>query len=231
MTTNYKETRSYPLQPEDISKLLLLEDSHKKDKQNNQVVSQLIELYSKLVEHYDLGQDPIKAYFVDKMQACVLRFNRVAERQKSEKFIRKLKRHTQSFSENLFTANTNKLASELNIETVMQKRRTLRGKEIKMAKAYRGREKTVKSELKEKLQRFGERSQKNTEIVGFQLQLQTRSINEKLKERRQQSLNRSLQKTLSHFSRPRICSKVESINLDTQPLLTNIYDRENKVRA
>ena len=227
MTTNYQQTETFSLQPEDISKLLLLEDSHKKDKHNNQVVSQLIELYTRLVEYYDLRQDPIKAYFVDKMQSCVLRFNRVEEKQKSEKFIRKLKRHTQSFSENLFKGNTAKLTKD--IETEMKKRRTLRGKEIKMAKAYRGREKTVKSELKQKLQVFKERSQKNTEIVGFQLQLQTRSINEKLRERRQQSLNRSLQKTLSRFPRSRIGSKAESINLDTQPILTNIYDRDNKL--
>ena len=51
----------------------------------------MTEYYAKLIEYYDIKKDPVKFYFMDKMQKIVFDFNKTDEKLISESIITEIK--------------------------------------------------------------------------------------------------------------------------------------------
>ncbi len=60
-----------PFDENALSSLLFMEEIHSKSVGNKEIIRTLIQKYSKLVEYYDIVKDPIKIYFMDKMQTIL----------------------------------------------------------------------------------------------------------------------------------------------------------------
>lgn len=82
---------NYPLNEEEVAKLLYLEEQQSTDKHKEKVVAQMTEYYAKLIEYYDIKKDPIKFYFMDKMQKIVFDFNKTDDKLISESIINEIK--------------------------------------------------------------------------------------------------------------------------------------------
>lgn len=179
----------FPLDEADVSTLLILEDANNRDPYDKAVAGRLIEKYSKLVEFYDLAQDPIKAYFVDKMQLTVSRLHKSKQKAEAEHYFGKLAK--QSETSLPIKNNTKKFddpAKEL--EAIKNQRAADFTMNIKLEK----KSENLGQEVNKKLGHFQTQATQNTETVKTQLDQQELILQKKIQERRQNSMHKSFTK-------------------------------------
>ena len=73
--------KKFPLSQTEINGLIVLEAENSRDPHNKELISEMIDKYAKLVEFYDSQQDPIKAYFVEKMQVIISNLHRSKQKE------------------------------------------------------------------------------------------------------------------------------------------------------
>jgi transposase-like protein len=61
----------HPMDKASIHKLLYLEETNLKLKYDKKVIALLVGYYAKLIEYYDTVRDPMKDYFIEKMQSVM----------------------------------------------------------------------------------------------------------------------------------------------------------------
>lgn len=69
--TEGKKILIHPMDKSSVSKLLYLEESNTKMNNDKTVISMLVGYYAQLIEYYDTLRDPMKMYFIEKMQAIM----------------------------------------------------------------------------------------------------------------------------------------------------------------
>lgn len=237
MSKTQSKTQSsnpFPFRKQDISVLLMLEESNNKNMHEKSIVNQLIDIYAKLVEFYDANQDPIRYYFMDKMQTTIFKFNKVKNKRSSQKEPSKPKekpkrahRHTDMGK---YGENKNKPKTQVahDIDELMEKRKVKRGHEIRMARKYEMAEKLESVNLKNKLEKFNVKSDKNHTIVKSQLNSQDSKIKQKLMARREQSINRSMQKRIKEFRKD---DSTSSSNFEGTYLGFKPKDKEKEITS
>ena len=198
--TTKRSRPHFPLNSHGISELLLLEEKNGENQADTKVMGQLIGLYSQLVEFYDSVADPIKMYFVDKMQSVIYKANRPPQR-KNSKITEKLKTDLKGLKEALEDRHQSKPNGHKkpanNPEQLLEHRKLRRAMEMKMTKQVEAQQKINSMVLEEQIDKTHDKHHKNSKKVYEQLSSQDFYINKKLAERRQQSMSRSLQKTFN----------------------------------
>ena len=153
MPIRSKGKLTFPLTKEDVSVLLLLEEDLSKNSSEKTVAKKLMAIYSQLVEFYDFKKDPIKAYFIDKLQSVIYKANSIANVIPADNYIAKLKNKFESVSKLLKPETKRpKLKSETkNVEQMMEVRRSKKNFEVSFADKYKSKENEAKKELKKDL--------------------------------------------------------------------------------
>ena len=237
MASRRKIKLSPPLNKKDVSVLLLLEEDAAKNNKDKSLTKKLISEYSKLIEYYDFQKDPIKHYFIDKMQSIIHKANSIASINPVNNYMSKLKNKFDSLGKSLKTVDTNKPAKKAeskktdpqNIEKLMEIRKSKRNHEIFFADKFQSLQRKTKGTLKKDLEKFREKSEINNETVTRQLSSQDVSIHEKLLKRKQRSISRSMQRTLGSFVKDKSNERraTQLNNRDDGNFLVNLYKDDN----
>ena len=159
-----KFKKEFPFKKQDISVLLMLEDSSHKPETDKGVVNKLVDIYAKLVEFYDANQDPIKFYFIDKMQSAIFQFNKLKQKMVSDKLTLPLKSKPSRAKRSLVSGKYKSMINtdnQDNIEELMEKRKIRRGHEMKMVKKFETVGRMASVNLKKDFDNFNTKSEKN----------------------------------------------------------------------
>ena len=190
MSNNFKN----PFDRNGITSLLFLEDTNLKHYKEKTIVKQLVEIYVKLIEYYDMVKDPIKTYFMDKMQRIIINYNKSKSKINAETYIKKNLNPKRVSS--LLKLNTK---SSKNNTKLYELRRLKIQKEIQMNNEIDKKTELRKSYLEE-IQKFEKNNELNTSIIKINLEKQKKGINDKLKKRRDRSMSRNIQKSFMNSS-------------------------------
>ena len=176
-----------PYDRNSITSLLFLEDTNKAHSKEKSIVKQLVEIYVKLIEYYDMIKDPIKTYFIDKMQRVVVNYNKSSTKLNAENFITKNRKN--------ISLKIPLISKELKKGKKLYKLRRLKlQKEIQMNQEIEKKNELRKSYLDE-LKKFEKNNELNTSIIKDGLEMQKNGIRDKLKKRREKSMTRNIQKS------------------------------------
>jgi hypothetical protein len=224
-----KRKIEFPFDENDISSLLFLEENYIDNPNEKTIVTQLVEKYAALIEYYDSQKDPIKLYFMDKMQSTVFKFNKSKEKAEAESFLGNIKKINQK--------NTNLPKKSIEFKPMQKYEKELSsGKQLfDIRKAKREGEHFLYSKfqkeneegdtkLKKKLNEFDKKSENNTELIKTNLDLQKNSIRSKLKERRERSIEKSLERSMNKGKSQNSFSKNKDFErtFDNKNILKNI---------
>lgn len=171
----------HPLGQCGVFELVTMEDQVAKNPHDAELVGRVIERYTVLVEYYDGMQDPIKAYFLDKMQSAALNLARLREKNTADKYMAKLAgpgrtaaRRVSRAPDDAYQRRQSSRASEYLLNLKLQKSRVEMGAQVD----------TV-------VGKFSAQATANTSAVKEQLGQQEESLMQKIRERRQTSLHKS----------------------------------------
>lgn len=236
---SFKKSKKFPFTPQEITKLLFLEQANKENDCDKKTVNELVELYTKLVQFYDTKKDPIKGYFMDKMQTSIFRFNRIEEEDPTERLMERLKVErvvTESRDRNFNILEKIHKAEEFqSTEQFLEQRRLKRGFELRLSKQMEAGELNISTAVNKELAKVNKEHEKNSKVVHQQLSDQDDNIHKKIARRRQSSIVKSLRssftETIGDLS---ACSKkmnkrdsrvtsAEDGDSDDQPELFSIY--------
>ena len=141
----------------------------------------------KLIEYYDAKKDPIKIYFIEKIQILVSLFNK--KNNSAKKLIKKKKSNNNILPLKFLKENKNgKKIYE--IRKVLKKKELVRKTKIKD-------ENDNKNVLKKNLEKYKIKERMNSSIIKQQLDKQMSYIDKKLLKRREKSWNKSKNNSLT----------------------------------
>lgn len=220
------EENVYPFNINDISTLLEMEDKLKKNEKKNFIIPLLIQSYAKLIEFYDERKDPIKIYFLDKMQSILCGENpeledntesekKIFETEKKVIEIKKVKKKIEIVNKIEKKKNLSKIKK---IKTTLKNKKTEKSEKLKknrvelnMFEIRKNRrfknailnnkiqikKIQIKNKIENNLNSYTNKSDKKTKIIYDNLKSQENEIKKKLKLRRKNSLARSKASFLS----------------------------------
>ena len=81
MGNNQPQQRQKQITNKILNRLLYLEHRHRQRPHDTLTTKQLIKLYKKIIEHYDKSMNPMREYFIEKMQAVTVKY--IANRKKA----------------------------------------------------------------------------------------------------------------------------------------------------
>ena len=140
----------------------------------------MTELYARLIEFYDYQKDPVKFYFIDKMQKIVHDFNKTKDQLISEDYISRIK-NSQIWDSLKFKPvkkYQKKLEKGMKLLDIRKAQRET--EQILMLKSQKENLKN-KKKLKKKISLFKKVQDKNTKTIENQLDSQKESIWDKLR--------------------------------------------------
>jgi hypothetical protein len=216
-----------PFDKNSIASLLFLEETNSKYLKEKKITNQLIEMYVKLIEYYDRVQDPIKIYFIEKMQRVVINFNKSPNFKTKEEIYNK-----QSNKEKFNDRYVDMFATQIQQgKDIYEIRKLKLENEMKLDQFIeKGNER--KSYLEE-IKKFEENNETNTSIIKDNLIQQRRNFDDKLKERRERSLSKNLQNSFgknsivfNNYSKQKSFSLVKTFNQNNN-ILKN--DQSNNI--
>ena len=185
---NVEGTKRDAIDIVDVKQLLILEDLREKNCTSAVVLGRLVEIYSRLVEHFDNIKDPIKTYFLDKMQ------NNIANLAQPERLIRKLDfRPGESLSDILKQLNENP-------EKLFARRTSQRNFEFRLSSLAQNKKAEIENEIPAKMESHENRQKSLDELVRTQLRSQEKTVTSRIDQRRIMSVNKSRFKILDRTS-------------------------------
>ena len=183
-----KEMSRLPIDLALVRRLIILEDLSTQGEFNQSISTQIVEIYAQLVEYFDHKKDPIKVYFLDKMQNTITSQTKIGQSMNAEL---QLKKDSLSYA-NSAVKNTLRQLDE-DADRAFERRAMQRSFAFKLKSAAQklpGNE----NEIPRKLEDFEERTRDLDAIVRTQLRSQEKSISSRLEERRKHSANKSRSK-------------------------------------
>ena len=202
-----KRSLQFPFNENGISSLLFLEESYEKNSNEQKIVSQLVEKYAALIEYYDSKKDPIKLYFMDKMQATVFNYNKSKEKVEADDYFEKInelniqkKYKNKKRSSNLFKPMKKYEKEISNGKQLFDIRKAKREREHFLYSKYQKENQNEDKKLKNKITEFNKKSENNTKLIKSHLNKQKDSIKSKLRQRRERSMERSMSRGRSNRS-------------------------------
>lgn len=223
-----KQIITYPYTENDISSILFLEENYLKDKKNKTILTALVQKYTKLISFYDANKDPIKLYFIDKMQTLFFDVEFILKRSK-------LKNTKIPENEKIMKSRNKSIFKTLNIidkdllngTKVYELRKNQKIKKFNFMNLIEKENQDKKNDLINKLKYFEKRNNNKTKIIKNQLKSQADLIAEKLKERRKKSVSKSIKKTRESF----FYSNMSMKNIFSQiyPKLPSKLDQAKKI--
>ena len=212
--------QKFPFNNKQISELIILEEKNSDNYQDKTIMAQLINIYTQLVEYYDSMSDPIKIYFVEKMQNVIFKASKNYSKKTPIKYMEKFKSDIRTLGTGLVNAKNDRInQSERPIENpeqLMERRKVRRAMEIKLTKKVEAEQNVASHMLIKEIDTVNKKYNHNSKIVNQQLSSQDFNLSKKLADRRQKSMNKSLQKTFNGGFRDRSAvlanSKIERFN-------------------
>ena len=155
----------------------------------------------KLIEYYDARKDPIKIYFIEKIQILVAFFNK---KKNSSKKLKKPKKNNQTLLPIKF------LKENKNGKKIYEIRKILKKKElVRKSKIEDGNHNNVINNI----EKFEKKDKLNSSIIKQQLDRQLSYIDKKLLKRREKSWNKTKNSSSLKFNvNKSICLKTEKIS-------------------
>ena len=227
-----------PLKSKEVSLLILLEEKSQQKSSDKKSIKSLIDIYAKLIEFYDLVHDPIKNYFMDKMQSAIFNFNIKMNQPKKEDYLSKYKSKMKGVRKRLDSLRCADENLQKNVDKLIKTRKTKKNFEIKMQERVEKTRTSVKESLQSEIMSYRELAETNSNIVSSQLSTQNETVNQRLLKRKQRSISRSLQRSLTSFvfdksgygHKNSASTKDDTLNRDldspTKPFLLNIYQED-----
>ena len=222
---------NYPHTENDVSSILFLEENYLKDKKNKKILTKLIEKYTKLISFYDAIKDPIKLYFIDKMQTIFFDRDLFLKKSKNKNFKNPGHGETEKIMEsrNKSILKTLKIIDKdiFNGKKIYDLRKNQKIKKFHFLNLIEKENENKKNDLVNKIDNFEKRSVKKTNMIKNQLKTQADLIAGKLKERRKRSISKSIKKTQESF----FCSNNSMKNIFSQmyPKLPSKLDVAKKI--
>ena len=206
--------QNFPFKQKGINNLLFLEDLSTKKNAKNKFIKELIENYAQLIEFYDAMKDPIRFYFIDKIQALILNFNLKKNLESIENFKNKKNENFDSFKnliicEDFKNSDTDeeklkknysedlkipmKLFNDENIsgENIFKIRKEFRQKKMMNNNKIGNDMRKSHDFLNKKIENFETNFKKNSEIIKNGLDFQEIRMSQQLNLRRERSKSKS----------------------------------------
>ena len=192
-----------------------MEDKLKKQEKKMFIIPILMQSYAKLIEFYDEKKDPIKIYFLDKMQSILCNQNSELEEEEEKPIIKnKIKFEKKEKRRTLKNTKKEKRKSLVQIDKLLKtpknkkkekQKKTKKSIEVNMFEIRKNKrikntilknkiqteKNSIKNRIEDNLNSFKDKSDKKTKIIKENLKNQENEIQKKLKLRRQNSLARS----------------------------------------
>jgi hypothetical protein len=195
---------SFPFDENGITSLLFLEESHEKYRKDKGIIKQLIESYAKLVEFYDTMKDPVKLYFMDKMQSVLVNYNKrenqnFSNNHKKQRDEININKNENQMENNI--KNNNSLSTSIPMQFLKKSdkfyelRRNKRIQEMKMDDQIKKKDENFENEFLNNMKDYEKKNSINTSVIKDQLKIQTSSIQEKLQKRRDKSMSKSIERS------------------------------------
>lgn len=226
-----KRSLPFPFSENGISSLLFLEESYQKNSNEKKIVTQLVERYAALIEFYDSRKDPIKLYFMDKMQTTVFNFNKSKQKAEADNYFEKIKEKNDKNtkrSSNLFKPMKKYEKEISNGKQLFDIRKAKREREHFLYSKYQKENVKEDKKLKNKITEFNKNSEQNTKLIKSHLDKQQDNINGKLRERRERSMERSMSRGKSGRSFARLGSKNNLEKGSSRNILKSLNNLENE---
>lgn len=187
--------KQFLMDAEIVKKVLLLEDLLAKASDNRTISSQLISMYAEMVEYYDHKKDPIKIYFLDKMQNTISNLTKSPKKREAEQYLGKKNVQLNASSVQLALKNL-----QFDSQKFFEKRNVQRTLDYKLNAALEENKKNFEYDIPQTVKTHEEKTEKMDEVVRTQLRSQEKSISAKLQERRKHSMSRSKAKENASFT-------------------------------
>ena len=184
-----------------ITKLVLLEDDLLNNKYTIKTMQELVSIYTSLIEYYDGVKDPIKTYFMEKIQ--ILLSNKAA--------MDVLEKTTPSEAVTAFYENP---------PISMNLKKELRSKKVDFnLKVKRNDQDEQRKSINDIMEKHKTANENITSHIKKEIQTQEDEFNRKMNQRRERSINRSMNR--SSDLKPRLGQGLEKEE-DTKEILKNL---------
>ena len=235
-----KSLKQYPYDENIISSLLYLEDNLKQ-KPSTTLIKKTVQIYARLVEFFDEMKDPMKLYFIDKMQSvlCLVPFdnNKNSKKDKNVKIGNKFNldknckinkysflnfdnKKRSSLKNDEITLNVDKYKNLIKGKKLIDIRKNQRIKKTILKQKLHDQKNNDFNKINKNLKTYQKNSEKKSNLIKNQLNLQKDKINKKLRERREKSIIKN------KFSSSKFSSSFLSNSFGESKILNIIKPRE-----